>query len=116
VQTADKYIRAKVEATLTKHGIRQFDGDTVHAYVNHGRWVADCPCNGAELVAPGELMVCGSCGARNEVKFPANIDGIEGALEMRPPTNQNWHGESVESLVAENIDHGLLPEDLRKVL
>lgn len=107
-QTADKYARAKVEAALAKAGVSSWSGETVTAYLNHDRWVADCPCNGAELVAPGEEMLCGSCGARHRVKFPKHRKDIEAALEKRAALYRNWHpDETVEELIAQNIEHGV---------
>jgi len=113
VQTATKYHRVRIEATLAKAGVATFKGETVTAYLNHGRWVADCPCNGAELVTPGETMLCGSCGAEHKVGFPTKKQRgeIETLLAKRNPPNQNWHGETVDELLAENIEHGLW-EDL----
>lgn len=113
-RTADKYARKRIEAALAKNGIEPWQGETVTAYVNHDRWVADCPCNGAELVAPGEEMLCGSCGAKHQVKFPKHRADIEAALAPREPYNRNWHpDETVDELVAQNIDHGILPDDMR---
>lgn len=82
---------------------------TVEAYVNHGRWVADCPCGGAELVSSGVDMICGSCGMTSPVKFPkqADQDRINGLLEKRPSPNQNWRVEDLAGLVGENIAAGL---------
>ncbi len=91
-------------------------GDTVTAYLNHGRWVADCrgeftpdglPCNGAELVAPGLEMMCGSCGAEHKVTFPRNHKAIEDVLDKRRSLNQNWTTETVDELTAENIENGI---------
>lgn len=79
----------------------------IPAYVNHGRWVADCPCGGAELVAEGRRMVCGSCGLNSPVTFPANTDEIERVLHDRRDTAaRNWYpGETVEMLEAENMEN-----------
>ena len=39
------------------------DGDPVIARIDHGRLIADCECNGAELVDPVDLrFFCFSCG------------------------------------------------------
>jgi len=113
VRTADKYTRKRIETTLAKVGVVPYDGGTVTAYLNHGRWVADCPCNGSELVAPGEEMLCGSCGAKHQPKFPGpkTKARIEVLLGRRDPFNQNWSGETVSDLEAENIENGLW-EDL----
>ena len=110
MKTADKYTRARIEATLAKTGVVPFRGETIQAYVNHDRWVADCPCNGAELVAPGEEMLCGSCGARHTVKFPGpkTRAKIEGLLNVREPLFRNWHpDETADELLAQNIEHGI---------
>lgn len=115
MKTGDKYTQARIRTTLAKAGVETFQGTTVTAYINHGRWVADCVCNGAELVAPGLPMVCGSCGAEHKVKFPgpkARAD-VEKALGVRDGRHQNWKGETVAELVAENIDNGIFPDDLK---
>ena len=110
MKTADKYVRGRIETTLTKMGVSSFKGETVNAYVNHDRWVADCLCNGAELVAPGETMLCGSCGAEHTVKFPGpkTRDKIEHLLGLRELDKRNWKpDETVAELLAENIENGI---------
>ena len=87
------------------------------AYVNLGRWVADCPCNGAEIVEPGEDMLCGSCSMVSTVVFPDSETKIkiESVLLQREPFHQNWHpDETVDELVAQNIENGLFPDDLKE--
>ena len=118
LRTADKNYTEYILDRLTDGGRRILpfvvhDGGTIDAYVNRGRWVADCACNGAELVAPGQEMLCGSCGARNTVKFPGTRNELEAALLQREPFNQNWHpDETVDELVAQNIENGIFPEDM----
>ena len=81
-------------------------GGTVDAYVNHNRWVADCPCGGAELVND-QPMLCGSCGVEHTVSYPAERRSIETLLNHRlEPNTRNWKGETVDTLKAENIRHG----------
>lgn len=87
------------------------------AYVNHGRWVADCPtgCGGAMLVEPDMPFVCGNCfnaelhGKWRAVLWPDDKAGIETELEKRPlPHTANWlPGETVADLRRENREHGL---------
>lgn len=89
------------------------------AYVNWGRWVADCnlidpatgiECKGAELVEPGEDMICGSCHQVSPVTWPskAKRDKIEKLLDVRLLNNQNWNPEEdVAQLLGENIAAGL---------
>jgi hypothetical protein len=99
----------------------------MNAYMNHGRWVADCVtgCGGAERVhADGKLqvsangvvygitsdgrMVCGSCGEESLVVFPEEMPLIEAAMEVRKMRNRNWvPGESVGRLLDDNVDNGL---------
>lgn len=104
------------------------------AYVNEGRWVADCPsegCHGAMLLLGDRRagFLCGSCfnaevGHRyRPVQWPEERPDIEAVLAERPvPGTRNWtpaarpgwsrgRGETVADLVAENEAHGLhVPE------
>lgn len=88
------------------------------AYVNWGRWVADCPlgCGGAERPA-AEWFVCRECGndrangERIPVVWPTPDDvvAIEAALIVRPLANRHWTlNESIGALLVENVEHGLL--------
>jgi hypothetical protein len=85
------------------------------AYVNWGRWVADCPCGcgGAELVEPDQPFMCASCwnrgGAWLPVAWPAERAQIERTLvERSDARTRNWHPrESVADLRHENRSHGL---------
>lgn len=87
------------------------------AYVNHGRWVADCPfgCGGAEL-AMDDRFICREC--RNaEARHrpiplvwpaPGDVDAITAVLVVRPILNRNWNlNESIGALLVENVEHGL---------
>lgn len=80
------------------------------AYLNHGRWVVDCPdCNGAQLACRTDhRFMCNECGnvviagLWRMVSWPADLDAIEAALAGRPIHNQNWRpGETVDDLLAE---------------
>lgn len=93
---------------------------TTTAYLNHGRWIVDCPiCNSARSLdvntnrAPlewGEQFVCLDCGAGPmKVAYPA--DGLKGQVEVaimgRPVHAQNWNPtEKVADLLAENKTRG----------
>lgn len=83
------------------------------AYVNHGRWVADCPtagCGGAMLVLNGGEFLCGTCfnaeigGEYRPIVWPDDAAEIEALLVVRPlPVNMNWRpGETLAMLAAEN--------------
>lgn len=102
--------RAAVAASVQRQGLpAKKNRQPVEAYVNHGRWVVDCPCGGAELVTPGEDMLCGSCGMSSPVSLPPfkTRNQIDGLLEKRPPFNQNWRGEDMAEVLGENIAAGL---------
>lgn len=82
------------------------------AYINESKWVADCPsewCRGAELIAPGHDMLCADCGMVSKVKWPKDRVEIERLLNLRPdPFRRNWlPHETVNDLLAENIEHGI---------
>jgi hypothetical protein len=100
--------------------------DSVRAYVNHGRWVADCCrefCNNAmKLKARQSGFHCANCGLDAVIEWPADADEIWRALERRPvPQTRNWfpsehllavragveHGQTVADLLAENEEHGV---------
>jgi hypothetical protein len=98
------------------------------AYMNHGRWVAQCDtdgCTGAERVWPGgqirvtrtgaeygitgSVMHCANCGQTSRVTFPDERKRIDSLLARRVvPERRNWYpSESVEDLIEENAAHGL---------
>lgn len=82
------------------------------AYINHGRWVVDCPrCNGGVKVSEQEAG-CPDCGAELAVGWPdqADRDAAEEVLAVRPTENRNWYPatEDVDDLKAENLLHGLV--------
>lgn len=94
------------------------DATPATAYVNQGRWVADCPqagCGGAlALVRSARGFLCGNClnvacGSRyRPLVWPADRDEIEDVLAVRLlPEDANWSGESVEAIKDENEAHGV---------
>jgi hypothetical protein len=78
------------------------------AYVNHGRWVADCPCGGGIACGPDSPdAVCYDCRTERNISFPSasRIATATELLSARPLKHQNWRpdqGESVTELRAEN--------------
>ncbi len=89
---------------------------TIPVYVNHGRWVVDCPdCNGAQLACRTDRrFMCDECGnitiggLWRPVDWPADIAAIEAVLQVRPLANQNWApGETVQDLAADNNLRGI---------
>jgi hypothetical protein len=112
------YLRGKGNLIPDPAGDPQPGDAPVVAYVNHGRWVAQCECMSAQLVSPADpRFFCVECfnvavdGRWRAVTFPAGseVEEIEAVLELRPERKrQNWEpGETVERLVAENLEHGL---------
>ncbi|XTZ17041.1 hypothetical protein ACQSSU_06590 [Micromonospora echinospora] len=94
------------------------------AYVNHGRWIADCPrlhCGNAEKLTPRQTTLhCSNCLLLSEVAWPPDPDRIWAALEARPvPQTRNWapaghrqaiacgvpDGQTVADLITENREH-----------
>jgi hypothetical protein len=97
----------------------------VDAYLNHGRWIADCPleregqpCGGAECVTEDDkVFFCLSCGNAQvggnflKVRFPPknSRNKIEKSLAMRPESLRNWNpGETPAKIAEENRQHGIV--------
>lgn len=98
------------------------------AYVNFGRWVADCPqgCGNAYGVTPDQMhFMCETpygCGHITTLKWPHNAREIWNVLMARPmPKTRNWFpknhplairsgcpdGQTVEELLAEARANGV---------
>src|SRR5215210_1407773 len=92
---------------------------TPPAYVNHGKWIVQCPCAEGTPQGPNHpaadpewrLAICLDCGALYQPEFPHDIERIEAALLRRPDRlNRNFRpqdGETVADLLSENIAHGI---------
>jgi len=87
---------------------------TVPAYLNHARWVVDCPdCHNAQLACRTDhRFLCNECGniavgkLWRPVEWPNNVAAIESMLNGRPRENQNWEpGEQVVMLAIDNLTH-----------
>lgn len=95
------------------------------ARVNHGTWIAPCPCAAPGLPRPGMIVFkdtpiawCLRCenaevgGAWRPVVLPPpdEVAAIEALLSARPDlATRNWEpGETVADLAAENAAHGLV--------
>ena len=81
------------------------------AYLNHGRWVVDCPRDGCPEahLADSDLFVCANCGLVSKVVIPDEMFAVNEIVEKRPvPQTRNWRpGEPLHYLIEENIAHGL---------
>lgn len=89
----------------------------VLAMVIRGSWRAGCPfCNGSVFCEPSEPFFCPDCAMQGNqfrpmrVVMPERRQDIERLLRMRPdPNTRNWiPPETVENLIAENLEHGLM--------
>ena len=101
----------------------------VAAYLNHGRWVADCAtwpgCPGAvEYAVPeGDLHQCNVCGRSAGLEWPDSefLAGLAEVMAVRPFENRNWYpaghprgeangtvtGQSLDDLAVENRENGV---------
>ena len=83
------------------------------AYVNHNRWLVDCPCGSGAAVdveADPPVARCYEDGVvHTQVTLPPDRAAIDAALLRRPlAATRHWHpGETVAELHAENAAHGV---------
>ena len=87
------------------------------AYVNYGRWVADCPveCGCALELKPRQMtFACVECHTVTQVEWPDNPDEIWEALSERPaPRTRNWYPKDHDLALRANLPHGQTVQDLR---
>jgi hypothetical protein len=85
------------------------------ARINQNRIIVDCPapyCRSALMVPPFHPgYECWDCGWSAPIVWPPNLADIVAVLLLRPdPTTRCWlPGETVMDLVAQNIEHGIVP-------
>lgn len=89
------------------------------AYVNFGRWIAECPLgcgNALELQKGQAQFFCnppGGCGHVGSVDWPSNPDELWEALDGRAPKNRNWFPSEHPLALKANCPHGQTPQELR---
>lgn len=89
------------------------------AYINFGRWVADCPLdcgNALALQSNQPSFFCappGGCGHMGGVDWPDNAQEIWDALADRAPKNRNWFPASHTLALKSGCPHGQTPQELR---
>lgn len=99
----------KALGKMTNKSIREGKaiGKPVSAFVDYGRWVAQCECNGAEIVDPDvPEFFCFSCGNESNggrlrpVIFPNEIKEIEKQLlSVKDTAFRYWKAdESMDKL------------------
>lgn len=80
------------------------------AYINFGRWVAECPyqCGSALRLDPHQAMFhCKECGSMAEIEWPAEADAIWAALaKRRAPKNRNWFPDGHQLALRSGAPHG----------
>jgi hypothetical protein len=94
------------------------DPREVVPYVNHARWVADCPaCNGGmHCWDRNPYACCLTCGTMFKVVWqsPHARAEVVRLLAGRVPTDRNWNahkGETAEELAIQNVlMQGVAPE------
>lgn len=90
----------------------------IDAYINHGRWVADCPtpgCGAAYIVTPNDTsLLCGNCGTGWWfIRFPRDRSELEQLLLKRIPgvgraPTRNWlPNQTVDDIRDENTEMGI---------
>jgi hypothetical protein len=66
------------------------------AYLNHGRWVADCAgpdCYDARELTPGDTSMRCVRGHVSGIRWAADPAPIEAAVAVRQERNRNWFPE-----------------------
>lgn len=80
------------------------------AYINWGRWVAECPagCGFALVLSPGQSTLhCRECNSLTRVSWPFDADALMAALEVRPDKrNRNWFPVNHDLALRFNLPHG----------
>jgi hypothetical protein len=92
-----------------------------YAYVNNGRWVADCPrphCNNAVTVEPTQsTFYCagrGGCQLVAPLAWPLDVKEIWSALMARPvPATRNWAPAGHRQAIVTGHPDGQTAADLR---
>lgn len=87
------------------------------AYVNHGRWIADCPidCGGALALSPRQAsFACPECHTISQVEWPKDVDDIwEALLQRVAPRFRNWFPAGHPLALRANCPHGQTVAQLR---
>lgn len=102
---------------------RSRSGLETHAYINHSRWIAECPttgCSGAGFITFKEDRCwCVHCNTGwHTIVFPDSdkVGEVEEILLKRPaPNSRNWEpvqrgrfpAEAIEDLIEQNKEHGI---------
>lgn len=91
-----------------------------YAYVNHGRWIADCPdtrCGNAVALDPKQATYhcVGGCNLIADIVWPVDVDDITQALLERPhDVNRNWAPAGHRQAIATGHPMGQTVAELRE--
>lgn len=92
--------------------------NAARAYVNWGRWVADCPqnCGSALSLESGQATFhCSECHSLSVIEWPENMGEIMDALAERPvPRTRNWFPASHDLALRFGLPHGQTARQLRE--
>ena len=90
------------------------------AYVNFGRWIADCPlnCGNAVALEPNQNQFfcnsAGGCGHIAALEWPNNTAEIWDVLMERPmPKTRNWFPSNHDLALRSGSPHGQTVQALR---
>lgn len=124
-----KYIEYGMMAEWGQAAVNWQAKNAIPAEIIRSKWTGRCPhCAGAAFIDPAHPFFCPTCGLAGNDHQAMNIiwpdpklkAQIEWVLLQRPnPKTRNWlprDGETLATLIAENIEHGHLydlPERLR---
>ncbi len=105
---------------VSRIGLIHPHGGVINAYINHGKWVADCGnphCHNARALDYGQDFICidevhgDACGFAFDVAWPPPEEAtrICAVLAYRPDrATRNWRpDETVTMLLIENMAHGI---------
>lgn len=88
------------------------------AYVNHGRWIAECPvdCGCALKLKPGQAAFhCPECGTLSDIEWPGNSDEIWEVLNKRiAKKHRNWFPSGHTLALRGGLPHGQTVEELEE--
>lgn len=91
--------------------------ERARAYVNHGRWIADCTrtdCANAEALEPRQVTFhCSNCLQLADIEWPPDVDELWAVLLRRPvPQTRNWFPSGHELALRSGTPHGQTAADL----
>lgn len=95
----------------------QIRGEPVYAKIVRNQWVADCgECQGSIIIEPGQPFMCIECLNTSNGHYARPILWPDDRSRLQIESillgryqyiNRNWEpGETIEMLIAENIEHG----------